>query len=40
VVSDFIFGLGAAIVVTLILAFFFAVLWFALPFRYRGSGEN
>jgi hypothetical protein len=38
VVSDFIFGLGAAVFVTLVLAFFFAVLWFALPFRYRGRG--
>ena len=38
VVSDFIFGLGAAIVVTSVLAFFFAALWFALPFRYRGRG--
>jgi Family of unknown function (DUF6328) len=40
VVSDFIFGLGAAVVVTIVLAFFFAGLWFALPFRYRGSGEG
>jgi hypothetical protein len=37
VVSDFIFGLGAAVVVTLLLAFFFAVIWFALPLRYRGT---
>jgi len=36
VVSDFIFGLGAAVVVTLLLTFFFALLWFALPLRYRG----
>ena len=40
VVSDFIFGLGAAVIVTTGLAFFFAVLWFALPFRYRGGGEG
>ncbi len=38
VVSDFIFGLGAAVVVTLLLAFFFVLLWFALPLRYRGRG--
>ena len=36
VVSDFIFGPGAAIVVTLLLSAFFALLWFALPLRYRG----
>ena len=36
VVSDFIFGLGAAVVVTLLLAFLFVLLWFALPLRYRG----
>jgi hypothetical protein len=36
VVSDFIFGLGAAVVVTLLLACFFLVIWFALPLRYRG----
>jgi hypothetical protein len=40
VVSDFIFGLGAAVVVTLLLAFFFALLWFALPLRYRGGDEG
>ena len=37
VVSDFIFGLGAAAVVTLLLALFFALIWFALPLRYRGG---
>ena len=40
VVSDFIFGLGAAAVVTLLLALFFAVIWFAIPLRYRGSDEG
>jgi hypothetical protein len=40
VVSDFIFGLGAAAVVTLLLATFFAVIWFALPLRYRGGDEG
>jgi hypothetical protein len=37
VVSDFIFGLGAAAVVTLLLALFFALFWFALPLRHRGG---
>jgi Family of unknown function (DUF6328) len=36
VVCDFIFGLGAAVVVTLLLACFFVVIWFALPLRYHG----
>jgi hypothetical protein len=40
VVSDFIFGLGAAAVVTLLLALFFAVIWFAIPLRYRGRDEG
>jgi hypothetical protein len=40
VVSDFIFGLGAAVVVTLLLTFFFALLWFALPLRYRGRDRG
>ena len=40
VVSDFIFGLGAAVVVTVLLVFFFALLWFALPLRYRRRDEG
>jgi hypothetical protein len=40
VVSDFIFGLRAAVVVTLVLASFFALLWFVLPIRYRGRGAG
>ena len=40
VVSDFIFGLVAAVVVTLLLVFFFALLWFALPLRYRGANGD
>ena len=40
VVSDFIFGLGAAVIATLLLGFFFALLWFALPLRYRGRDEG
>ena len=37
VVSDFIFGLGTAVIVTLLLVLFFALIWFALPLRYRGT---
>jgi hypothetical protein len=40
VVSDFIFGLGIAAAVTLLLALFFAVIWFALPLRYRGRDRG
>lgn len=40
VVSDFIFGLWAAVVVTLLLVIFFALLWFALPLRYRGTNRE
>ena len=39
VITAFIFGLTAAIIVTGLLALFFALLWFALPFRYR-EGED
>ncbi|HEX6709606.1 MAG TPA: DUF6328 family protein [Rubrobacter sp.] len=40
VISDLIFGLTTAIVVTALLALFFALLWFALPLRYRGEGKG
>ena len=40
VVSDFIFGLWAAVVVELLLVLFFALLWFALPLRYRGTNRD
>ena len=40
VVSDFIFGLWATVVVTLLLILFFALLWFALPLRYRGTNRD
>ena len=36
VVTAFIFGLGSALGVTLLLVLFFAMLWFVLPLRYRG----
>ena len=37
VVADFIFGHGIALAVTALLVVFFAVLWFALPLRYRNA---
>jgi len=39
VVSAFIFGLATALVVTILLILFFALLWFGLPLRYRGGGD-
>jgi Family of unknown function (DUF6328) len=39
VITAFIFGLTAAVVVTGLLALFFALLWFVLPLRYR-EGED
>ena len=35
VITAFLFGLTAAIIVTGLLALFFALLWFILPLRYR-----
>jgi hypothetical protein len=40
VISDLIFGLGTAIVVTALLALFFTLLWFALPLRYRAESKG
>jgi hypothetical protein len=37
VISAFIFGLRAAVIVTGLLAPFFALLWFVLPLRFRGE---
>ena len=37
VVSAFIFGLGVGVAVTTLLVGLFALLWFALPLRYRGA---
>jgi Flp pilus assembly protein TadB len=39
VIADFIFGHTAAVVLTMALILFFALLWFALPFWYRSDGE-
>jgi hypothetical protein len=40
VITAFIFGLGYAIGVTLLLLLFFALLWFVLPLRYRGKADE
>jgi hypothetical protein len=39
VITDFIFGLTAAVVVMVLLAFFFVMLWFVFPLRYRGKDD-
>src|SRR5215218_6582128 len=39
VITDFLFGSTAAIIVTVLMALSFALLWFVLPFRYR-DGED
>jgi hypothetical protein len=41
VITGFIFGLTAAVVVTGLLTLFFTLLWFVLPLRFRGdNGED
>jgi hypothetical protein len=39
VITDFIFGLTAAVVVTGLLALFFVMLWFVFPLRFRGKED-
>ena len=40
VISDLVFGLTTAVIVTALLALFIALLWFALPLLYRGDGKG
>ena len=40
VITDLIFGLSAALVVTVAMALFFLLLWFVLPLPYRGNNET
>src|SRR5919202_6161500 len=37
VITDLIFGLTAALIVTVLMALSFVLLWFVLPLRYRGK---
>jgi hypothetical protein len=39
VITAFIFGLTAAVVVTGLLALFFVMLWFVFPLRYLGKED-
>ena len=40
VITDLMFGLTAALVVTLLMALCFVLLWFLLPLRYRGENSG
>ena len=40
VITDLIFGLTAALIVTIVMALFFLLLWFILPLPYRGNKED
>jgi hypothetical protein len=40
VITDLIFGLTAALIVTIVMALFFLLLWFILPLPYRGNNED
>ena len=40
VVTDLIFGMAPALAVTVLIAIFFCVLWFAVPLRYRAHKDG
>jgi hypothetical protein len=40
VITDLIFGLTTALIVTIAMALSFLLLWFVLPIPYRGNNEN
>ncbi len=40
VITDLIFGLTTALVVTIVMALSFLLLWFVLPLPYRGNSED
>jgi hypothetical protein len=40
VITDLIFGLTTALIVTIVMALSFLLLWFVLPFPYRGNNED
>ena len=40
VITDLMFGLTAAEIVTVLMALFFVLLWFVVPLRYRGNNSN
>jgi hypothetical protein len=40
VITDLIFGLTTALIVTVVMALSFLLLWFVLPLPYRGNNED
>ena len=40
VITDLIFGLTTALIVTIVMALAFLLLWFVLPLPYRGNNED
>jgi hypothetical protein len=40
VITDLMFGLTAAVMVTAVMALCFVLLWFVLPLRYRGYNSG
>ena len=40
VITDLIFGLTTALIVTIVMALSFLLLWFVLPLPYRGNNED
>jgi high-affinity Fe2+/Pb2+ permease len=40
VITGLIFGLTAALIMTIVMALFFLLLWFILPLPYRGNNED
>src|SRR5215212_5852399 len=40
VITDLLFGLASAMVVTAVVTLVFVLLWFVLPLRYRGNDDN
>ena len=40
VITGLIFGLTAALIVTIVMALFFLLLWFILPLPFRGNNED
>jgi hypothetical protein len=40
VITDLMFGLTAAVIVTVLMALAFVLLWFVLPLPYRGNNED
>ena len=40
VITDLLFGLAAAVIVTVAMLLLFVLLWFVLPLPYRGNAKD